>query len=146
MYSWAKVTCEVLDRLRAGELVAVVVVVQHQVAVQAARQPVRLARLAPVRGRVAEKRAAELREIDVCLALAAALAPVGLRLAPAKLAVLDRVDVLGDPLHALDEVGNAVAVGDAVGVEQLRRVYSLRHPVNAEVGRAGGRVRRFRIA
>ncbi len=110
MYSWAKVTSRSCIGCRAGELERVVVVVEDEVAVQAARQSVRLRRLAAVGRRVAEEGAADLVEVDVGLAPAAALAAVGLGVAPAELAVLDRVDVLGDRLDRLDEVGDAVAV------------------------------------
>ena len=78
---------------------------------QAARDRVPLGRLAAVRGRVAEQFAADLGEVDVGLADAAALAAVALGLAPAELVVLDLVHVFGDPQHLLDEVGDAVAVG-----------------------------------
>ena len=104
---------EVVLGRRPRELERVVVVVEHQVAVQVARQPVRLARLAAVGGGVAEEGAADLVEVDVGLAVAAAFVAVALGVAPAELAVLDRVDVFGDRLHPVDVVGYAVAV--AVG-------------------------------
>ena len=138
MYSWAKVTSRSCCGDGAGELARVVVVVEHEVAVQVARQaPLR--RLAAVGCGVAEEGPADLVEVDVGLALPATLAPVGLRRAPAELAVLDRVDVLGDRLDANDVVGDPVGVG----VGQLRGVDPLRHPVNAEVASAGGRARRL---
>ena len=77
---------EVVDRLRPGELEGVVVVVEDEVAVQAARQAVLCVGLAAVGRRVAEEAAADLGEVDVGLAVGAALVPVGARVAPAELA------------------------------------------------------------
>ena len=139
LYSWASGHLEVVLGRRAGELERVVVVVEDEVAVQPPRQAVRLRRLAAVGSGVAEEGAADLVEIDIGLAVSAALAAVGLRVAPAELAVLDRVDVFGDGLDTLDVVGDAVAVG----VAELGRVEALRHPVHAEVRRTGGRARRL---
>ncbi len=125
---------EVIDRLRAGELEGAVVVVDDQVAVEPARDPALLA-LAAVRRRVAEQGTADLGEVDVGPAVAAATAfAVALRLTPAELPVLDRVHVFGDLADCLDEVGDAVVIG----VSEARGVEALGHPVDAEVIAAGG--------
>ena len=99
--------------------------------------------LAAVGRRVAEEAAADLGEVDVGLAVGAALVPVRARVAPAQLDVLDFVDVFGDLLDLLDEVGDAVAVFDPVAVGQLGRVPALGDPVDAEMRRAGGRLGRL---
>ena len=127
----------------AGVLEAVVVVVEDEVAVQPAGQPAVLAGLAAVGGGVAEQLPPQVLQVDVGLAVAPTPAPVGARLAPAELAVLDRVDVGGDPQDPLDVVGHAVAVFDPVVVGERRRVEALRDPVHAEAALAGGRSRRL---
>ena len=109
---------EVVQRLRPRELEGFVVVVEDEVAVQAAGQAMLGVGLAAVGRRVAEEAAADLREVDVGLAVGAALVPVRARVAPAQPDVLDFVDVFGDLLDLLDEVGNAVAVFDPVAVGQ----------------------------
>ena len=77
LYSWAIGHLEVVLGRGAGELARGVVVVEHQVAVQVARQPVPLRALAAVGRRVAEESAADLVEVDV--GLAAARRPCGRR-------------------------------------------------------------------
>ncbi len=77
MYSWARVTSRSCSGVVPGNSLRVVVVVEHQVAVQVARQPVAFRALAAVGRRVAEERAADLVQVDVGLAVAAALAAVG---------------------------------------------------------------------
>ncbi len=134
---------EVGERLGPRVLEGVVVVVEHEVAVHAARQAVPLLRLAAIGGRVAEQLLSQLLQVDVGLAVAAAAPPVGARLAPAQPAVLDRVHMGADFEHLLDEVGDAVAVAVAVFVGEAGRVDALGDPVDAEAAGAGRRLGRF---
>src|SRR5205085_1926532 len=95
---------QILERLRPRELEGVVVVVEDEVAVQMARQPFTGAGLSAVGRRVAEEAAADLGEVDVGLADAAAHAPVRAWVPPTELLVLDVMDVFGDFLDLLHEI------------------------------------------
>src|SRR5205823_3410238 len=123
-----------------GELALLEVVVDHHVCergVVAGRGGLAAVR----RGVAVDAGAPELLQVDVGPVEAAAQAAVALRRLPAELPVLDRVDVLRDPGHGLDPVGDPVAVR----VGQVGGVGTGGDPVDAEVtsGRAVGGVRRL---
>ena len=144
MYSWAKVTCEVLERRscpgnskgrsrcrgpgsRAG----------------GAGSRCSSVDLAAVGRGVAEELAADLGEVDVGLAAPPPLRPSRARVAPAELPVLDLVDVFGDRSAPARRSRGRRRRRRRRGRE-LGRVDALGDPVDAEVARCRRRARRLR--